>query len=553
MSRIPKARRDPVTVEDLALCRWDLVRFSRILGIEPHPGQVRIYEAIIARDAGGQRSRWLTTVISAGNRAGKTLIVTVVALHHTLFKIGAALPRAPDEDALDRFNRLPYDWYHFGIQQEIGELVWHAGTQILEGSHPAQKNGCPLTESLGPVAAYDTKERGEYRQIRWDPLFGGGHIHFRTTAERGVGSLGKDMNGISFDECGFEPNLEFVVDEVLDMRRLSTGGPLLLISTPSMGFNAFADVWKRGDPDDPQREPKYASFRLSARENVGYGLDKGIFERLVAGYPEHLRPQNVDGYFIQGVKAFFDAKAVDAMFVDTIPEVQAARARHRYVQGVDPAAVYDATWSITLDATEPGRATGVRAVRRTGKQKVTEVAGLVRQVHRTYSVRGATCETAVDTTGMGGKVFVQLLEGIHPIRHVEFGGTKKQKMRLLTDLKGLIEQGRLRFPREGVWLVLRRQLLAYILDDRRIEQDAVMALAVATKQIMRQMAGTNSAPFDFWRTLEETRRVDSGHEIQAPLDTADPDTSDPAVAEAVEQERNAYRLRRAGVFPQTVR
>lgn len=528
-----------VSLADVAATRWDIGEFSRLLGIEPHPGQQRIYDAIIARAPDGESTRYLTTVISAGNRAGKTIIVTMVAMHHTLFKIGLVPPfRLVTEDDLERFNRLPYDWYHFGIQQEIGELVWHALSQILEGAHPAQTDGCPLVDSLGPVAVFDTKERGEYRQMRWDPLFGGGHIHFRTTAERGVGSLGKDMNGISFDECGFEPNLEFVVDEVLDMRRLSTGGPLLLISTPSMGFNAFHDIWKRGDPDDPQREPKYQSFRLSARENVGYGLEKGVFERLVGGYPEHLRPQNVDGYFIQGIKAFFDSKAVDAMFSDEVPEVQSARRRHRYVQGVDPAAVYDATWSITLDATEVGRATGVRAIRRRGKQKVTEVAALVRSVHRTYSVQGATCETAVDTTGMGGKVFVQMLEGIHPIRHVEFGGTKQKKMKLLTDLKGLIEGGRLRFPRTGAWLDLRRQLLAYVLEDRRIEQDAVMALAVAAKQVMRQMAGgKDSAPFDFWAAsvTPERRQEDL---------TVVPEQPD---WEALEAERAASRLRRAGV------
>lgn len=466
---------------------------------------------MLMRDQTAFRPYWLTVSVSAGNRAGKTLLVAIAVAHHTLFKLGLRPPDPHDHVELERFARLPYNWYHFGIQQEIGELLWHNIVNLLEGTHEAQrKHGCPLTDSLGPVAKYDQKERGEYRWIVFDQVLGGGEVHFRTTAERGVGSLGKDMNGITFDECGFERNFTFIVNEVLHNRRLSTGGPMWFISTPSEGFTEFADEFKRGDPENPLREPDRISFYMSTRDNIGYGIDQDIFDRLVRGIPPHLIPQNIDGRFIQGRSAFFDARAVDAMFVEGIPEERPREPGHRYVQGVDPAAVYDATWSLVLDATVAGRAEGVRATRREGKQKVVDVAAMVVSTHRSYTGDGATCETAVDVTGMGGKVFKELLGDLHPFRGVEFGGTKKQKMRLLTDLKGLIEQGRLRFPRTGPWLQLRRQLLAYVLDDRKIEQDAVMALAVAVKQLMRQMANAkDSAPFDFW----EPPRDEQGNEV----------------------------------------
>jgi hypothetical protein len=129
-----------------------------------------------------------------------------------------------------------------------------------------------------------------------------------------------------------------------------------------------------------------------------------------------------------------------------------------------------------------------------------------------------------------------MLEDISPLRSVEFGGTRKAKIRLLTDLKGLIEQGRLRFPRVGPWLELRRQLLAYVLDDRKIEQDAVMALAVAVKQLMRQMADAkDSAPFDFWSEVRDAPSiVDEVDEVQE-------------TPEERQARRFSYRLRRAGV------
>ena len=352
-------------------------------------------------------------------------MVAIAVLHHVVFKLGLRPPFKDDYRELEQFNRLPFDWYHFGIQQEIGELLYHAIVQLLEGTHDAQRGvGNPLVESFGPIAKYDVKERGEYRWIRIDKVLGGGEVHFRTTAERAVGSLGKDMNGISFDECGFENNLSFILDEVLYNRRLSTGGPIFLISTPSEGFVQFADEWQRGDPDDPQKEPDRISFRMSTRDNIGYGVDSKVFDRMLLGMPPHLIPQNIDGYFIQGRKAFFDAKGVDAMFVDDRPEVEPRIANHRYVQGVDPAAVYDSTWSITLDATVDGRADGVLAQRRMGKQKVVDVAQMIIDTHVEYTGDGAQCETACDVTGMGGKVFKQLLGDIHPFRGVEFGGTQ---------------------------------------------------------------------------------------------------------------------------------
>ena len=66
-----------------------------------------------------------------------------------------------------------------------------------------------------------------------------------------------------------------------------------------------------------------------------------------------------------------------------------------------------------------------------------------------------------------------------PVRMVEFGGTRQKKLMLLNQLKKVIEDGRLKLPKHGKWLGVRRQLLGYKLDDRKIEQDAVMALAVA--------------------------------------------------------------------------
>jgi hypothetical protein len=498
---------------DLAKARWDIRAYGRVLGIKVHPGQVRFFNAVMRRDANAIRAAFLNIALSSGNRAGKTLGLTIVLLHHAQFKIGLPTPDATDAGT-QKWRDHPWHWYHFGVQQEIADLVWQEASLILSGTHPAQKGGgCPLTAFLGKgIVQTDKKERGEYRWIVFDKMLGGAEIHFRTTNEKAIGQLGKDMHGISYDECGFDPNLTWIVNEVLHMRRLSTAGQLILISTPSESFQQFADEWEKGNPDSPDRVPYHYSVRMSTRENIGYGIGEVEFDRLVAAMPKHLVPQNVDGHFIEGRNAFFDATAVEACFDPGLPVHIPSTAQHLYVQGVDPALSHDATWSIVLDYTARSGVLGVQALRREGKQSLPALVELITDAHYQYNAGAARCMTACDTSGMGGKVFKQALETLHPFRAVEFGGARSKKLKLLTDLKGYIESGKLRFPKQGVWLDLRRQLLAYRLDDRNLKTDAVMALAVAVKQLVSGAAAvadsSPSSEFDMFAESTPASRVE---------------------------------------------
>jgi hypothetical protein len=486
---------------DMMRARWDVTFFcERFLGFRPHPGQQRLFKAYITRDESRWQPRYLTIAASAGNRAGKTLGLAIVVLHSVIFKMGKQPPNPLDERAMLRWLTLSYEWYHFGIHSEVSELVYYEIIKLLSGTHEAQHHGCPLADTLGPsVADWSRKYRGEYLMIVLHPLLGGGTIHFRTTGERAIGSLGKDMDGESYDECAFDPNFTFVVDEVLHMRRLSTGGQLILIGTMTEGLTDFADKWQEGNPDNPSRKIDSMSIRISTRENIGYGIDQKMFDRLVAGMPDYLIPQNIDGFAIEARDAFFGSQSVEAIFHDDLPESQPAIAGHRYVQGVDPAMTYDSTWSLNLDVTGY-HWIGVNADQKSGRQTSLSVSALASNNHYAYNdpERRISCTTGVDATGFGGKMFRDLLP-MSGVRMVEFGGTKQKKLALLNALKKVIEEGRLRLPRHGKWLGVRRQLLGYKLDDRKIEQDAVMALAVAV-DVARRNPGMmqTSVPFDMF-------------------------------------------------------
>jgi hypothetical protein len=470
---------------DLARGRSDIGFFaSRWLGVNLNPGQLAWLSGMVARDETGFRPKYLTTVCSAGNRAGKTLGMAVGVLHSATYKLGIKPPSGSEEDAM-RWTTEPYEWYHIGIQQETAELVHRELSMLLQGGHPAQQGrGCPIVKEIGPVYNYEKKYRGEYLWIKVDPIFGGANIHFRTTQDKAKALLGKDMNGISFDEAAFEPHLLMIYQEVLNLRRLSTGGQLHFIGTPTEGINDYADLWELGNPNTPNRDEQFMSFRLSTRDNVGFGLRTETFDAIVRQQAEYLVPQNIDGYFIEARDAYFNAEMVDRCFVDFEEETQPANAR-RYSQGVDPGISSDATWTVTIDYTERDMMVGVRCRRKIGKQTIPSVVNMVREGHLLYNQDGAVCTSTIDSTGFGGKLFRQEFSIIKPLRDYDFGGTKAKKLELLADLKAVIDRGQVKFPRRGSWMELRRQLLGYKLNDKNMDTDAVMALALSVRHAVR--------------------------------------------------------------------
>ena len=478
---------------DLARGRGDAVYWAdRFLGIRLHRSQRRWVRAATARMEGTYLPAFLTTVVSAGNRAGKTLCLAIIIAHHCFYKLGLRPPKFGDKDDSMRWARVPYHWYHVAPQLPIAELVYNELVRVFTEAHPAQfdresgaSRGCPLVAELGAgIVSFEKKERGEYLWIRFHPVVGGAEIHFRSTDEKAKALLGLDANGISIDEAAFELYLDTIRHEVLQSRRLSTGGPLHAISTPTEGYNPFADWWQEGDPENINRDARTISLRLSTRDNVGYGITPEVFESLLVQMPTYLVPQNIDGHFIEAAGAFFHAPSVEAVFDRDMPPETAAERGHRYVNGVDPGISSDDTGCVVIDYTSrPFR--GVRLRKSGGRQTIPAVVNMVNEQRLLYQQDGALCTTLLDSTGMGGKMFRQEFSIIKPLREYDFAGTKAKKLELLSDLKAAIDRGDLRLPRGGHWDLLRRQLLGYKLEDKKLETDLLMALALAVRHAIR--------------------------------------------------------------------
>lgn len=505
-------KRFRLTEDELAVAR-DFRAFCRTaLGIDIHVGQMAFAAAVLRRHpVNPATAKYLTLLLASGNRAGKTSLIAMLIIYACLRKLNRPVPQ--NEQEAERWLKMEYHWYHFGISQEVSDLVYNDMARILNGTHEGQENrGCPMAEGR-IVALLEPKEYGDYRWVRFAADLGGAQVHFRTTGEKALSSLGKDMHGISFDEAGLERNLDFLMKEVFNNRRLGTGGQLILVSTPSedLGY-AFADNWSQGDPENPRRLNTWCSMRMSSRDNIGYGLEKSMFDRLVADMDERSIRQNIEGEFLQAKAAYFNGENVDRCFMDYGPDVGPVK-NGIYLQGVDPAKSQDSAWAIVLklvpNPEDHDRPTlvGVRADQRRGQKSTETVVGMVVDGFNRYDNPrlNSSCYTATDATGFGGKMFREALDTEVPnVTNVEFGGTVQKKRKLLGDLRTLIDEGRLILPSEGIWQQVRRQLLGYRLEDRGIEQDAVMALVCAVHLLRRTNDGTGTTgDFDLFGMYQD--------------------------------------------------
>ena len=50
----------------------------------------------------------------------------------------------PQPAEAEKWLRSEYHWYHFGIVQEVADLVYSDIVRILGGTHEGQPDGCPL-------------------------------------------------------------------------------------------------------------------------------------------------------------------------------------------------------------------------------------------------------------------------------------------------------------------------------------------------------------------------------------------------------------------------
>lgn len=471
-----------------------------VLGVRLNWAQRRWFKLVAALR--GHDWVFRRVVHVAANRVGKTLGLAIMLLWACHGKIG--LPNA-DWDA---WFTTAYRAYHLAPQYPQALLVYKEMVELMRGSHPAQ---------------YD-KQTGVKRQMFWSPemfeevrfdqqhpgirLWNGAEIHFSSTDDKAKAIQGVTANIVSIDEAALEDHLLDVVDQVAKLRLASTGGPLWIASTPD-GINDFFEVVNtimlEGQTTFHKRVWEAAKKRSALvwswmEDNVGFGLTQEEFEFIESDLDPSTKEQAMRGAFISASDAFFTPQdSIKMAWSNRLPNETPAHDGHRYVIFWDPSVASDPTVVIVLDITsKPWR--GVYFRRWEKPMPFDTLIQEMYSLHRTYTTASSDAEgiiapravTGFDATSMGGAIIRQQLTTLHPKRGLNFAGATF-KTKALTNCRAALSRQDVLIPPS--WIRLQREVFGYRREDKKIVQDAVMALTGAIYLASQGSMGATRRPF----------------------------------------------------------
>lgn len=410
----------------------DPVHFARLfLDLEPHPGQ----------------SRWLTgacrpeNILHTGNRWGKSTIQAVRLLHRALFRF-----RPP------RFHNLAYRACNVSITQDQANIVLSHLLRLIRGKRNIEPFVTNVVFSPFPRIT----------------LGNGSEIWFRSTQRRGEYLLGQDYDFISFDEVAFEPEPEYVVDQVIRMRLADRDGMLDLISTPK-GKNWFA---RRADF---LRSHPQLGYVQSGCSEENESLPEEFLKRQREWLSERVAAQNLGGEFVESGDELLGEMYINAA-QSAATGLAPALPHRRYLHGWDLGRKQSFTVGITVDATTfPAQ---VIAFDRFRDRNWPDVVTAIRGRFREYGG-----QVVIDATGLGDVVLSELAD--LPCEGFLFSaGGGRAKAELLANLVRLHERREIAYPEcarwesDGSYWSLPNELRQATWSDNSFA-DALMALALA--------------------------------------------------------------------------
>lgn len=385
-----------------------------ILDWSPHPAQVAWLRV-------PQEKR--TQVLVAGRRWGKTESTAVRLLHSAIFRpdtkyliISVTLDQA----------RLMYDVIlDFVLSNPI--LFSMLAQKPVESPFPAMK------------------------------FKHGSEITVRTSSRGGTYVRGHGFHAVVIDEADYIP--PDVINEVVRMTLLDTGGALIMITTPrdmnGVVYSEYQRYLKGAQDVYYQRGPSYENPHL----------DQEYLEKLRKEMPPKIWQREIEAEYAPIDGAVFPWDAIQRAYTRanwSLPEDP--KPDHKYVAGWD-LGQNDPTVGCVLDITEtPARVVYLKSMQGVDWGVIMDT---IRAVHHIYHCNA----TFIDATGLGGPVGKQLSD-------IAIGVTitEKVKHELIFNLQMLLGGGQIAFPFHPT---LVRQLQMYSYDDRHLETDMVFALALA--------------------------------------------------------------------------
>ncbi len=377
-----------------------------------------------------------------GNRWGKSFAQAIKIIHHAVFRV----------------RDVKYDTcgkYHIAtacITLDQARIIFNTVVRILNST-------CCID---GLIKKYTVTP---YPRLILD---NGAIIDARSTQRRGEYLLGNDYDFFVYDEVAFDPEAEYVVNEVIKMRLADRRGKLDLVSTPN-GRNWFyrkmQELSARGKDAYVQSGDSRENRHIS-REYIDAQI-KYLSDKRVA--------QNIMGQFVDSGGEIIPGRYIDAALMqNSMSHSENQENTHKYhITGWDLARKKTATVGITVQIEQ--NTARVVMVQRLRQWDWNIILQKIREQQRMYPGR-----LIIDATGLGD-VVVSQLDDLNP---TAFIFSPKSKAELLTNVEMMHAMKRIKYARwemaddnGRVWS-LEDDLRSARWDDNNT-CDGLMALALA--------------------------------------------------------------------------
>lgn len=458
---------------------------KEILGIDLHPGQLKWIKNSTKR----------INILRPGNRFGKSLVAAVKHVWQCMCKPQLAGKVSTTEEWL----RVEYQTLNFGPTYELGRGILQLARDLVQGNilMPGGKTNHSL---LADWAITDDKSNSP--QLPYIEFKTGSRLLGRSFSEMGVAFKMKALAYVTGDECGDIGELWMFTNNTLLPRIIDLDGTIDLVGTPQPEGTDYMRMIEMAEED--MKKPDYKENGLFYTQKGSMYDNPFIPVQAIRDIERTMDPamaeQVINGMYVESGEKWFGFTRIQNAVAD-IPQLTEGLPDRKYITSADFAggesAWADYTVILTVDYTEePYRVVYFNRFKG-GDISIPMQYQLVEDVCLRFGGKG---RLIVDSTSLGGKNAIAFLGHLNPIP-AEFGnsGVTTRKSEMLGTLKIAFDGGQTRRRvREkndiGDWVdknpdwgllripnipILINELQNYKLDDNKIRNDSVMALAMA--------------------------------------------------------------------------
>lgn len=427
-------------------------------------------------------------ILRAGSRSGKTYTMSILILYFLFYRI------RPSSSYFYRDYKKTYQILNAALTLNQAKLVLNNIIDLCQAS--------PFMQSISFLQDIKNGQSPElYTCLN-------SRLDVRPTVHGGRHILGEYYDLVNIDEAASEPDLNHLRHKTLGSRRTDVNGRIFYTSTPQ-GASTFREIW----------------FQLAEAKKKGKDVVLGRFEvwdnpvnniefveDLKRNMTQAQIQEEIYGKFSDFSSSFFNVGDIvkafnkgagDSIFIPLDDPITAdclcetnnlnkpyevrSLAGRKYYTGVDIAAQgEDSTVLITLE--DYNNKLSVVAYERVGKLGMLGKSGCIERINRRFQQYGGIIY--YDGSSMAGNQLTEVLADKLPKRITDncrsISFTRKPGNSQLNHKKLMLQDLSLTFERQIISIpdcedtkTLKSELRFYQLDDEKIHQDTVMALALA--------------------------------------------------------------------------